>query len=81
MPQFFTSIRRGKVLIPDIEGDDLPDAQAARALALDTVREMKELPLIYGDHWEWQRVELVITDEGGNHVLTVPWMQADASLD
>ena len=81
MPQFFTNIRRGKVLIPDMEGDDLPDAQAARALALDTVREMKELPLIYGDYREWQRVEFVITDEGGNHVLTVPWMQADVLPD
>ncbi len=81
MPRFFMNIQRGKVLIPDKEGDDLPDAEAARALALDTVQEMKELPHIYGDYREWQRHEFVITDEGGNQVLTVPWMLADHSTD
>ena len=74
MPRFFTNIRRGGVLIPDPEGEDLPDAEAARVETLETVRETMRLPHVYGDMREWQRNEFVITDEAGDHVLTVSFM-------
>ncbi len=72
MPRFFTNIRRRGALIPDHEGDDLSDVEAARREALETVREMTRLPHVYGDIRERRRDEFVVTDEAGAVVLTVP---------
>ncbi len=81
MPRFFTNIRRGGVLIPDPEGEDLPDAEAARVEALETVREMMRLPHVYGGARGWRRAELVVTDEAGAIVLTVPFMAREEAGD
>jgi hypothetical protein len=81
VPRFFTNVRRGGVLIPDPEGEDLPDAEAARVEALETVREMMRLPHVYGDLREWQRDEFVVTDEAGAVVLTVPFMPREEPGD
>lgn len=46
---------------------------AARALALDILRDMARLPHVYGEPREWRRDLLVITDESGAEVLSVPY--------
>ncbi len=74
MPRFFMNIRRGGAQIPDLEGDELPDVEAARREALETVRDMMQLPHVYGDMREWHRDAFVITDESGAVVLVVPFV-------
>ncbi|GJE62155.1 DUF6894 family protein [Methylobacterium trifolii] len=73
LPRYFLNIRRRAVLIRDEEGDDLPDLDAARALALGTLREMVRLPHVYGLPRTWRRNVFVITDEGGTALLEIPY--------
>ncbi|WP_407942995.1 DUF6894 family protein [Methylorubrum podarium] len=73
LPRFFLNIRRQGVLIRDEEGDELPDLEAARALALNTLREMMRLPHIYGQPREWKRNVFVITNEAGTVLAEVPY--------
>lgn len=61
------------MVIRDEEGDLLPDAEAARSLAIDTLREMRRLPHVYGPPREWRRNVFVITDEAGTVVAEVPY--------
>ncbi|MER2251221.1 hypothetical protein ABS772_14980 [Methylorubrum podarium] len=61
------------MLIRDEEGDELPDLEAARALALNTLREMMRLPHIYGQPREWKRNVFVITNEAGTVLAEVPY--------
>jgi hypothetical protein len=42
---------------------------------------MMRLPHVYGDVREWQRDELVVTDESGAAVLTVPFMAREEAGD
>ncbi|MFF8802033.1 DUF6894 family protein [Methylobacterium sp. NPDC097299] len=72
MPRYFLNIRRNGVLIRDGEGDALPDLAAARALVLDTLREMRRLPHVYGPPRAWQRDVFVITDEAGEVLTEIP---------
>ena len=60
------------MLIRDEEGDELPDLEAARALALDTLREMRRLPHVYGPPRRWRQDAFVITDESGAERASVP---------
>ena len=73
LPRYFLNIRRHGALIRDEEGDDLPDLESARALAIDTLREMLRLPHVYGEPREWRRNVFVITDEGGAVLAEVPY--------
>jgi hypothetical protein len=73
MPRYFFSVKRAGLIIPDREGDELPDLQAARELARATVDDMRRLPHVYGEMREWQKDEFVITDEAGATVLTIPF--------
>ena len=75
MARFYFSVRRDGVVIPDREGDELPDIAAADALARDILADMRRLPHVYGEPREWQRNEFVITDEKGNVVLTKPFAE------
>lgn len=61
------------MLIRDEEGDDLPDAGAARTLALNTLRDMLRLPHAYGPSSEWKENVFVITDETGAVLFEVPY--------
>lgn len=71
MPRFFFSVERDGVIIPDIEGDELPDTQAAHAL--DILEEMRRLPHVYGVPREWQKDAFVISDEFGTVVMVLPF--------
>lgn len=73
LPRYFLNIRRNGVLIRDEEGDDLPDAAAARALALETLRDMLRLPHVYGPPRDWKRNVFVITDEAGTVLEEIPY--------
>jgi hypothetical protein len=73
MPRYFFNVRRDGVLIPDHEGDELPDVDAARQLGLETVQEMMRLPHVYGEMREWQKDEFIITDETGATMLVLPF--------
>jgi hypothetical protein len=75
VPRFFFNVRKGRVLIRDPEGDDLPDVEAARELGLELVQDMLRLPHVYGEMREWQRNEFVITDETGATVLVMPFAE------
>jgi hypothetical protein len=76
MARFYFSVKRDGALILDDEGDDLPDVEAADALAQDILADMRRLPHIYGEPREWQRDGFVITDEQGAVVLTKPFAEA-----
>jgi hypothetical protein len=73
VPRYYLNVGKGHLLIPDSEGDEMPDAEAARELALDTLRDMVRLPHVYGAPREWRKNAFVVTDEQGNQVLTVPF--------
>jgi hypothetical protein len=79
MPRYFFNVRKSGVLILDHEGDDLPDAEAARRLGLEIIRDMLRLPHVYGEMREWQNNEFVITDKTGATVLILPF--ADTQID
>lgn len=51
----------------------MPDPEAARALAIDTLREMRRLPHVYGHRRAWCRNVFVITDESGAVLAEVPY--------
>jgi hypothetical protein len=73
VPRYFFNVRRGALVIPDHEGDELQSVEAARELALEIVHDMRRLPHIYGEMREWQRDEFVITDESGRTALHLPF--------
>ena len=77
MPRYFFNVRKGRVLIRDPEGDELPDPRAAHQLGLEIVRDMLRLPHVYGEMREWQNDEFVITDETGATVLVMPFSEND----
>ncbi|WP_420847370.1 DUF6894 family protein [Methylobacterium organophilum] len=56
----------------DEEGDELPDLDAARGLALAILREMLRLPHVYGAPRKWRHDVFVITDEAGTALAEVP---------
>jgi hypothetical protein len=72
MPKFFFSVRRRGVVIPDLEGDELPDLEAARALAQSIIDDDRRLPEVYGEPREWQKDEFVISNDVDAIVLVIP---------
>lgn len=73
LSHFFLNIRRKGVLIRDEEGDDVPDLDAARTIAINILREMQRLPHAYGRPREWRHNIFVITDESGAELAEVPY--------
>jgi hypothetical protein len=70
--RYFFNIKDGATLIPDLEGEDLPDESAAYQEIRATVDDVLNLPHVYGDLRRWVRREFVVTDESGRIVLEVP---------
>ena len=75
MARFYLNIRRNGTFIADPEGDEVPNLEAAKELALETLHEMRRLPHVYGEPAVWENREFIITDEQENHVLTIPFRQ------
>lgn len=70
MPRYFFHVINGTVLL-DHEGIELPDLQAARAMAIRTSGE-----LLYGlgEHWEGTEWHLEVADEAGQVLLALHFL-------
>ena len=66
---YFFHVRGPQGFLPDAEGAELPDLQAARRLASNTIKAMAGNPLVE-DYAEWV---LELTDEGDRTLLTIPF--------
>ena len=69
----FFHIRIQDVLIHDREGDEVADIDAARELALETLRDMHRLPHVYGEPGRWNERHFVLTDENETTLLEIPF--------
>lgn len=65
MPWYFFDTDDGHTRVHDEEGCDLPDVQASRRTALETVTEMAGDPLPVGDH---RRCTIDVRDAAGRAV-------------
>lgn len=68
MPRYYFHVREGSVLNRDTEGQELPDAEAARLEAISSSREMLGEKLLHGGSLNNRSIE--IADETG-HVVDV----------
>jgi len=77
MPRYFLSLRHRpgvNGLAVDHEGDELTDETLVRAHALHVARQMitqDRLAIIR----DWKECSFEITDEAGQHVMTVPFTE------
>ena len=69
MPLFHFNSRTGDVLLPDVEGEDLPDVAAARVVAVSSVREALSEAVKVGDT---PPDHIEVTDGQEREVLIVP---------
>jgi hypothetical protein len=73
MPRFFFNTRIGDDTIPDVEGEELRDAdhawEVAKAMIEDLLEEQAEYPNILA-------ASLVVTDQKGEIVLEFPFSEA-----
>jgi len=63
MPRYFFHVREGSTLHRDTEGQELPDAEAARREAINSSREMLGEKLLHGGALNGRTIE--IADETG----------------
>ena len=75
MPRYFFHVREGSALHRDTEGQELPDAEAARREAISSGREMLGEKLLHGGALDSRTIE--IADETG-HVVDVVNVQRRA---
>ncbi len=68
MPLFHFNSRTGDKVLPDLEGEDLPDLDAARTVATASAREALLEAVKFGDTAPDQ---ILVTDGEGREVLTV----------
>ncbi len=68
MPRYFFHVREGSELNRDAEGQELPDAEAARKEAISTAREILGEKLLHGGSLDSRTIE--IADATG-HVVDV----------
>jgi len=66
MPRYFFHVREGQTLNRDEEGQDLPNAEAARHEAVNSIREILSEKLLHGGSLNHRSIE--IADETG-HVV------------
>jgi hypothetical protein len=73
MPRYFFNTRIGDDVIPDVDGEELRDAdqawQVAKAMILDLLEEQAEHPNLLA-------ASLVVTDQKGEVVLEFPFAEA-----
>ena len=70
--RYFMNIRYRGRLVPDYEGDELPDEDAARALALATAHD-----LVFRTRMDsirsWFDCRFEVTDESGQTIFVMPF--------
>jgi hypothetical protein len=73
MPRYFFNTRIGDDLIPDAEGEELPDADrawdVAKAMVLDLLADQTDQAMLL-------TASLLVTDEAGDVVLEFPFSEA-----
>lgn len=69
MPLYYFHVREGAELSRDVEGQNLPDAEAARREAISTAREILGEKLLHGGSLDHRTIE--IADETGRVVDVV----------
>jgi hypothetical protein len=73
MPRYFFNTRIGDDIIPDVDGEELRDAdqawEVARDMIVDLLEEQTEYPNIL-------TAALVVTDQKGDIVLEFPFSEA-----
>jgi len=78
MPRYFFNTRIGDDVIPDVEGEELRDAdhawEVAKAMIEDLLEEQAEYPHIL-------TAALVVTDQKGEVVLEFPFSEAVIAPD
>lgn len=70
MERFYFHLRTGDELLPDCEGNDLPDSLAARREAEKIARELLAEAIRFGNDEVSEAV--VISDEHGREIDIVP---------
>jgi hypothetical protein len=73
MPRYFFNTRIGDDTIPDVEGEELRDADHAWEVARGMIQELLEEE---GDHPNLLTASLVVTDQKGEVVLEFPFSEA-----
>ena len=77
MPRYFFNTRIGDDTIPDVEGEELRDAdhawEIAKAMIVDLLEDQ-------ADHPHLMTAALVVTDQKGDVVLEFPFSEALAVL-
>ena len=73
MPRFFFNTRIGDDIIPDVEGEELRDADHAFEVAKAMIEELLQDE---GDHPQLLSASLVVTDQHGDIVLEFPFSEA-----
>ena len=69
MPRYYFHVREGQDLSRDLEGQVLPNVEAARAEAINASREMLGEKLLHGGSLNNRQIE--IADETGHVVDTI----------
>ena len=73
MPRYFFNTRIGDDIIPDVEGEELRDAdhawEVARAMIVELLEEEDDSPKLLA-------AALVVTDQKGEIVLEFPFSEA-----
>ncbi len=75
MPRYYRHIRQNDQLIPDPEGIDLPSLEAARAEAIEGIRDLLADAVRRGID-DWLADAIVIMDEDGQELMTIPFIEA-----
>jgi hypothetical protein len=73
MPRYFFNTRIGDDLIPDVEGEDLRDADQAWEMARAMIQELLK---DQGGQPNLLTASLVVTDQKGEVVLEFPFSEA-----
>ncbi|HWM60556.1 MAG TPA: hypothetical protein VNN98_00320 [Rhizomicrobium sp.] len=68
MPRYYLHVREGSTLTRDLEGQELPDAEAARREAIAALREILGEKLLHGGALSGRSIEIADGAEHG-HVV------------
>jgi hypothetical protein len=75
MPRYYRHLQQGDQLIHDSDGIELADLEAARADALEGIRDILAEAIRRGNDVPLDDA-IVITDEAGQELMTVPFIEA-----